>query len=159
MSALIPLLTGKCSGPDETYESLSCVMYPAITYTKGTCQPRNIPILYSNSYTVYVLLSMESCSINPLISFVYHTLQTEWASQVVSVVKNPPANAGDMRRRFSPWVGKIPWRRAWQPTPVFLPGEFHGQRSLAGYSPWGHKESDTTEGLGMAQSFTTSQRP
>ena len=39
------------------------------------------------------------------------------------------------------------WRRKWQPTPVFLPGEFHGQRSLAGYSPWGHKESDTTEHL------------
>ena len=39
----------------------------------------------------------------------------------------------------------IPWRRKWQPTPVFLPGEFHGERSLAGYSPWGRKESDTTE--------------
>ena len=44
-----------------------------------------------------------------------------------------------------PWVGKIPWRRKWQPTPVFLPGESHGQRSLVGYSPWGYKESDTTE--------------
>ena len=41
------------------------------------------------------------------------------------------------------WVGKIPWRRKWQPTPVYLPGESHGQRSLAGYSPWGHKVSDT----------------
>ena len=41
--------------------------------------------------------------------------------------------------RFDPWVGLIPWRRAWQPTLVFLPGEYHGQRSLAGYSPWGHK--------------------
>ena len=40
---------------------------------------------------------------------------------------------------------KIPWRRKWQPTPVFLPGEFHGQRSLAGYSLWNRKESDTTE--------------
>ena len=40
------------------------------------------------------------------------------------------------RPGFDPWVGKIPWRRAWQPTPIFLPGEFHGQRSLAGYSPW-----------------------
>ena len=47
--------------------------------------------------------------------------------------------------RFDPWVGKIPWRRAWQPTPVFLPGESCGQRSLAGYSPWGHKELDSTE--------------
>ena len=49
------------------------------------------------------------------------------------------------RLGFSPWVGKIPWRRKWQPTPVFLPGEFHGQRSLAGYSPWDCKESDMTE--------------
>ena len=44
-------------------------------------------------------------------------------------------------------VGKIHWRRKWQPIPVFLPGKFHGQRSLAGYSPWGHKESDTPERL------------
>ena len=46
---------------------------------------------------------------------------------------------------FDPWVEQIPWRRAWQPTPVFLPGESHGQRSLVGYSPWGHKELDMTE--------------
>ena len=44
-----------------------------------------------------------------------------------------------------PGVGKIPWRRAWQPTPVFLSGESRGQRSLAGYSPQGHKELDTSE--------------
>jgi len=43
------------------------------------------------------------------------------------------------RRGFNPWVGKIPWRRKWQPTPVFLLGKSHGQRTLAGYSPWGHK--------------------
>ena len=49
------------------------------------------------------------------------------------------------RGRFNPWVRKIPWRRAWQPTPVFLPGESHGWRSLVGYSPWGRKESDRTE--------------
>ena len=49
------------------------------------------------------------------------------------------------RHGFNPWVGKIPWRRAWQPTPAFLPGESHGQRSVAGYSPWGRKESDATE--------------
>ena len=49
------------------------------------------------------------------------------------------------RPGFSPWVGKIPWRREWLPTLVSLPGEFHGWRSLAGYSPWGHKESDTIE--------------
>ena len=46
---------------------------------------------------------------------------------------------------FDHWVRKIPWRRKWQPTPVFLPRESHGQRSLVGYSPWGCKESDMTE--------------
>ena len=54
------------------------------------------------------------------------------------MVKNPPANAGDMG--LIPGFGKIPWRRKWQPTPVFLPEECHAQRSLAGYSPWGCKE-------------------
>ena len=60
-----------------------------------------------------------------------------------SVDKGSACNAGDTGS--IPGSGKIPWRRAWQPTPVFLPGEFHGQRSLAGYSPQGHKELDTTE--------------
>ena len=46
-----------------------------------------------------------------------------------------------------PWIWKIPWSREWQHIQVFLPGKFHGQRSLVGYSPWGHKESDTTERL------------
>ena len=58
------------------------------------------------------------------------------------------------RPGFDPWVGKIPWRRAWQPTPVFLPGESHGQRSLVGCSPWGCKESDTTQPLSTAQHST-----
>ena len=49
------------------------------------------------------------------------------------------------RPGFTPWVGKIPWRRKWQPTPVFLPGEAHGQASLMDYSPWGHRDSDRTE--------------
>ena len=46
---------------------------------------------------------------------------------------------------FDPWVGKIPWRREWQPTPQVLPGESHEQRILEGYSPWGRKEPDATE--------------
>ena len=45
---------------------------------------------------------------------------------------------------FDPWVRKVLWRRKWQPTPVFLPGKFHGQKNLVVYSPRGHKESDTT---------------
>ena len=50
----------------------------------------------------------------------------------------------DCQYRISPWVGKIPWRRKWQPTPVFLSGKFHAQRRLVDYNPWGHKESNST---------------
>ena len=56
--------------------------------------------------------------------------------------KESACNAGD---RFNSWVRNIPWRRAWQPTPVFLPGESHGQRSVVGYTSRGYKKSDTTE--------------
>ena len=52
---------------------------------------------------------------------------------------------GHRRCWLDPWVRKIPWRRKWQPTPVFLPGESHEQRNLVGYSPWGRKESDRIE--------------
>ena len=58
---------------------------------------------------------------------------------IVYEVKNLPASAGIDR-----WVSKIPWRREWQPIPVFLPGESHGQRSLTGYSSWGCQELDMT---------------
>ena len=58
------------------------------------------------------------------------------------------------RRGFDPWVGKIPGSRKWKPTPVFLPGTFHGQRSLVDYSPWGLKESDTTEHVCHAKSHS-----
>ena len=51
------------------------------------------------------------------------------------------------RPRFDPWVGKILWKQKWQPTPVLLPGKSHGWRSLVGYSPWGCRQSDTTEQL------------
>ena len=61
-----------------------------------------------------------------------------WASLMAQRVKNLPAMQ-------ETWVGKIPWRREWHPTPVFLPGESYGQRSLVGYSSWGCKEPDRTE--------------
>ena len=63
-------------------------------------------------------------------------LYDEKNSQAVLVVKNLPANAEDMRCEFDPWVRKVLWRRVWQPIPVLLPGESHGQRSLVGYSTW-----------------------
>ena len=66
-----------------------------------------------------------------------YPLQYSWASLVAQLVKNLPVM---WRPGFDPWVGKIPWRREWLPTLVFLPEEFHGL-----HSPWGHKESDMTE--------------
>ena len=59
--------------------------------------------------------------------------------------KNPACNAGDLDLIPGLLGSGDPWRRDWLPSPVFLPGEFHGQRSLEGYSPWGHRESDTNE--------------
>ena len=64
---------------------------------------------------------------------------------VVKMVKNPLANAGNVRLEFDSWVGNMPWRRKWQITAVFLPGKFHEQRSLVGYSPRVCKGSDVTE--------------
>ena len=63
----------------------------------------------------------------------------------VAVVKNLPVNAGYTRHRLDPWIRKIHWSKKWQPTPIFLPGKFHGQRNPAGYSPLGHEGSDTTK--------------
>ena len=60
-------------------------------------------------------------------------------SLVAQTVKNPSTSAGDTGLGFDPWVRNIPWRKEWFPTPVFLPAEFHGQRSLVGSSPWGLK--------------------
>ena len=67
------------------------------------------------------------------------------ASLMAQWVKKLPAIRRHRRLMFDPQVGKIPQRKRWQPTPVFLPGESHGQRSLVGYSPKGLKESDTAE--------------
>ena len=66
------------------------------------------------------------------------------ASLVAPMVKNLPTMQGTW---FDPWVGKIPWRREWQPSSVLLPGKSHGRRSLVGCSPWDCEESDTTERL------------
>ena len=83
-----------------------------------------------------------------------------WASPGGTSSKEP---ACQCRRRkkpgFDPWVGKMPWRRAWQPTPVFLPGESHGQRSLVGCSPWGHEESDVTERRSAVEEWKRRNRP
>ena len=85
----------------------------------------------------------------------FHGLQSVALKESANVEDGPPRGLTGKepisqcrrrkRHRLDPWVEKIPWRRKWQPIPVLLPGELHKQRSLAGYSPWGGKESDKTE--------------
>ena len=80
--------------------------------------------------------SMNNESGEPSLGILPFLMLDNWASQVELVVKNPPANAGDIRDTSSiPGLGRFPWRRAQQPTPVLLPGDSHRQRSLAAYSP------------------------
>ena len=80
---------------------------------------------------------MDSASLETLM--ITNVCRAVRASQAALVVKNLPTSRRRKRRGFNPWVGKIPWRRKWQPAPVFLPGKSHRQRSLAGYRPWGHR--------------------
>ena len=75
------------------------------------------------------LVNLMDCSTNLQFNIII-----KGGSQVAQWVKNLPAMQETQRCRFSPWAGKIPWRRAWQSIPVYLPGESHGQRNLAGYS-------------------------
>ena len=80
--------------------------------------------------------SNSSCAYKPLL---YVGLPS-WLSGKESVCQCKRCN----RNAFDPCIGKLPWSRKWQPVPVFLLGKSHGQKSLTSYSPWGHKESDTT---------------
>ena len=74
--------------------------------------------------------------------------KSHWLSNVSTSLKAQMVMSLQCRRPgFDPWVRKIPWRRKWQPTPVLLPGKSYGRRSLVGYSPWDHKELDTTQQL------------
>ena len=94
-------------------------------------QKRNKTIYWKRSKTMH---TTNMCSVTNL----YHICNL-YVSLVAQMVKNLPTM---QENSFDPWVGKIPWRREWLPTLVFLPEEFHGQRSLEGYSPWSQKESD-----------------
>ena len=79
--------------------------------------------------------------INPILWFISWSYGLPW---YLSQKRN---HLQCRRPGFVPWVGNIPWRREWLPTTVFLPGESHGQKSQAGYSPWGRKELDKTDWL------------
>ena len=80
-----------------------------------------------------------------------------WVSPMAQQVKNATCNAGNTRQGFSPWVEKIPWRRKWQPAPVFLLGKPHRHRSLAGYCPKCCKGSDMSKHSGKSPYLNSSQ--
>ena len=119
-----------------------CVTHEKRNICQGQFSPRHEPRPVQASSLYPVRMKPGSW---PLAKGFNMITSLTWASQVVLVVKNLPASAGDAKDTGSIPGSGTPWRRKWQPTPVFLPGKFHGQRSLAGYSPQGRKELDTTE--------------
>ena len=107
-------------------------------------------VILEKFITLYILLSLTTEQ-QQCIYTLKSLVQVRWATLVSQTVNNLPADSGGRIPGFYPWVWKIPWRREWLPTPVFSPAEFHGQRSLVGYSPWGHKELDMTKQLTHTQ--------
>ena len=90
------------------------------------------------------LILCEPMDYSPPDSFVYEILQArilEWVAGLPRCLNDKDSTCQCRRCRFHPRVGKIPWSRKWQPAPVFLPEKVQGQKSLEGYSPWGHKET------------------
>ena len=103
-------------------------------YKKGYCF--SIKTTEDITFKALILLKIKNLDLNPGTTI-------NWGS---TSDKEPTSQCRSSERfGFHPWVGKIPWRRAWQPTAAFLRGESHAQRSLAGYSPRGRRESDMTE--------------
>ena len=111
--------------------------WTAYPFSRGSSWPRNrtrSPVLQVDSLPAE--LPGKPCEMIPHCNFIFHFLIISESFPGGSAVKNSPAMQGT---QVYPWVKKIPWRRKWQPSPVFLSGKSHGQRSLTGYSLWGHK--------------------
>ena len=115
------------------------------THTHTHTLTHSIEYIYIYIYTsIYRLSSPRDLDLNLARDSSHHPWWLRWSSIGLQCE----------RPRLNPWVGKISWRRKWQATPVFLPGESHGQRSLTGYSSWGCKELDTTERLTLYLTVT-----
>ena len=138
---------------------LQCLMYPGSVQVTSSIHsrtawmsspeaswypPNSSPFFYPFPSTIHSLQSRHVMSWN--INYVTLDLSNGFLLPSNKITSNTPC-LQCRRPGFNLWVGKSSWRRKWQPTPVFLPGKSHGQRSLMSYSSWGRKESDTTEWL------------
>ena len=141
------LNTAVCTCPSQTpYPSLP--IFPPGNHVCSLCLW--VPFYFVSSFVSFLFrfhIKGMSCDILPSLSDLLHSV---WQSQGFpggARGKEPTCQCRRYKRdiRFYLWVGKILWRRKWQLTAVLLPEKSHGQRSLVGYSPWGHKESDMTE--------------
>ena len=147
------------------------------THTHTHTHPETILIIYVNSIFSFLKLVKKNLwflvfeiHYSEYLVDSFHLTHAQWCGKIVLIYffearqsfifssavlilgfpwwLNGKESACQFRRcRFNTWVRKIPWRRKWQPTLVFLPGKPHWQRCLVGYSPWGHKESETTSWL------------
>ena len=109
-----------------------------------------LPLKCTKPTFVYIFLSyIHSRTWKETTSLAFSTMSVWFMDFPVGASGKEPTCQCTRHKRcgLDPWVGKMPWRRKWQPTAVFLPGNSHGQRNLTSFSPWGHKESDTTERL------------
>ena len=139
---------------EQLVSSVTRWHWASMSHSTAVTAYLNLFICLSHSHSVTMYPGLLQC----LQSFpglsLSHSLSYFRASLVAQLVKKKKKKIRLQCRKlwFNSWAGKIPWRRACQPTPVFLPGESHGQRSLADYSPWGCGESDTTEQLTLSLS-------
>ena len=120
--------------------------------------PPSLPHLAIHMFVLHNCVSVSTLQIRSSIPFFCASqgmLMVQITANAEDITNLKPRGFHIKPRGFDPWVKKSPWRRAWQLTPVLLPGEFHGQRCLAGYSPWGRKESNTTERTQHAHTHTS----
>ena len=139
----------------------------AVPFSRGSSQPRDRiqQLQISENSGTEIQSPWKLCHCRPGGDLYYcpspkcQNMRANFMSKTASDWVEPVINRLQWGRPgFNPWIGKIPWRREWQPTVVFLPGESHGQKNLGAYSPWGQKESDTTERLSRAQLLTFIRR-
>ena len=128
----------------------------ALTFWKSNASWKRLLLgIYDKALLISIVVSIPDCHTGDWGSIpqsgdkrAYFEFLSLWLRQL----KNLPTMQETQWKRpsFDSWIRKIPWRREWQPTPVFLPGKSNGQRSLVAYSPWGCKESDRAEGLTLS---------